>query len=85
MTINGISPNTNGDFVLEDNECQGLEEIINGLQLVDKCAKPCCGCSELNVVTEKLTFMANQIQTMEGLASRLEAQIGFLQINCVGG
>jgi len=84
LTINGIGPNSEGDFVLEDNECQGLEEILNGLQLVDKCAKPCCGCSELEVVTTGLTFMANQIQTLEGLASRLEAQIGYLQTNCMG-
>lgn len=85
LTIDGIGPNSDGDFVLEDNECQGLNPITNGLQLVDKCAKPCCGCSELNVVTDKLNFMANQIQTLEGLASRLETQIGFLQINCLGG
>ena len=85
MTINGIAPGPDGNFVLEDNECQGLEPVANGLKLVDKCAKPCCGCSELNVVTERLGFMSEQIQTMESLATRLESQIAFLQINCLGG
>jgi hypothetical protein len=85
MTINGIGPNSEGDFVLEDNECQGLNQITNGLQLEDKCAKPCCGCDELNVVTEKLDFMSSQIRTLEDLASRLDSQISFLQLNCLNG
>lgn len=85
LTINGISPDSNGDYVLEDNECQGLNPITNGLKLEDKCAKPCCGCDELNVVTGKLDFMASQVRTLEDLASRLETQIVFLQLNCLGG
>lgn len=84
LTINGIGPNEDGDFVLEDNECQGLEALTNGLKLVDKCAKPCCGCSELNVVTERLQFMSDQVQTLTGLITRLEGQMSFLESNCSG-
>lgn len=83
-TINGIAPNENGDFILEDNECQGLEAITNGLKLVDKCATPCCGCSELEVVTERLDHVASQVLSLENLAGRLETQIAFLQLNCLG-
>jgi hypothetical protein len=83
-TINGIPPNSEGDFVLEDNECQGLEAITNGLKLIDKCATPCCGCSELDVVNTGLDHMASQVQSLENLAGRLETQIAFLQLNCLG-
>ena len=83
-TINGIEPNANGDFVLEDNECQGLDAITNGLKLVDKCAEPCCDCRELETVNTALDHMAEQVRSLEALSLRLETQISFLQINCVG-
>lgn len=84
-TINGIAPDSDGNFVLEDDPCLKLEEIPNGLKMAEKCATPCCGCEELAVVKDRLEFMLQQINSLDALATRLDTQIGFLQINCIGG
>jgi hypothetical protein len=84
LTINGIEPDANGNFVLEDDACLGLTAMTNGLRLEEKCAKPCCGCDELSVVTERLNHMTQQVNALENLASRLETQMSFLQLNSLG-
>lgn len=84
LTINGISPDENGNFVLEDDACLGLSALSHGLRLEEKCAKPCCGCDELEVVTSRLDHMTQQVNALENLASRLESQMSFLQLNCLG-
>lgn len=84
LTINGIAPDGNGNFVLEDDSCLGLSALSHGLRLEEKCAKPCCGCDELEVVTGRLDHMTQQVNALENLATRLESQMGFLQLNCLG-
>lgn len=84
-TINGIQPDTDGDFKLLEDECLKLEGISNGIQLTDACAKPCCGCEELQVVQQTLEFMVQQVTSLENQASRLEAAIQTMEINLLSG
>jgi len=80
-TINSIEPDSNGDFTLLGDDCLALEAISGGIQLTDDCAKPCCGCEELSVVESTLNFMVDQVQSLENLASKLEAAIMVTQTN----
>jgi hypothetical protein len=80
-TIDGIGPDEEGRFTLLESECIKLNEIANGLQLVNECSKPCCGCEELDIVRETMERVTMQVNSLENLASRLEAAISTLQIN----
>lgn len=87
QTIDGIGPDGNGNFNLLDSECLKLDAISNGLQLDDSCSKPCCGCQELDIVRETMERVVTQVNSLENLASRLEASLSIAQINvlrCVG-
>ena len=80
-TINGIAPDVAGNFDLLGDDCLKLSAIANGLQVEDECAKPCCGCDELEVVTSTATDMQNQIFDLENLAAKLEGVILQIQTN----
>jgi hypothetical protein len=83
-TINGIEPDDAGDFTLLGDDCLQLSGIANGIQIVDDCAKPCCGCEELEVVITEKERMLDQIYQLERLATNLEAQMRNLEINLAG-
>jgi hypothetical protein len=78
-TINGIDPDENGRFNLLESDCLKLQEIANGLKLADTCATPCCGCQELDVVTQTLERVQTQVNSLENLASRLEGAINVME------
>jgi hypothetical protein len=80
-TINGIGPGDDRDFTLLGDDCLKLNALANGIQVVDECAKPCCGCDELEVVQSTSNSMQNQIYDLERLASQLEGAMQQLTIN----
>jgi hypothetical protein len=80
-TVNGVGPDENGDLALVGDDCLKLNAIANGIQVVDECAKPCCGCDELEVVQETSDSILNQIYALERLASQLEGAMQQLTIN----
>jgi hypothetical protein len=82
-TINGLPPDNNGNFVLQGDDCLKLQGITAGLKITDECSKPCCGCSELNVVTTTLTTVLNQVTSLENLAYRLETALNAMQVNLI--
>lgn len=80
-TINGIPPNNSGDFTLLGDDCLLLDGIANGVKLTDQCAKPCCGCTELNIIQQTMEFMVSQVTSLENLASQLQQAILVTQTN----
>lgn len=80
-TINGILPDFNGNFTLQGDECLVLDEIANGLQMVDECADPCCDCRELNVVIDTMNQIVNQVASFEALMGQMESAISQMQAN----
>lgn len=70
-TINGIKPDSSGNFRIQGDECLSVGATTNGLKLEDSCSKPCCGCQELDVVTSTLTELANKVATIEAFANNL--------------
>jgi hypothetical protein len=80
-TINGIEPDGSGDFTLLGDDCLELQTIANGIELVEQCAKPCCGCDELTIVQDALNQLSNGVFSLENLASRLEASLQVISTN----
>lgn len=80
-TINGIGPDSNGDFELIEDDCIKLDAIANGLKIRDDCSKPCCGCDELQVVLDTKGFMEDQTVSLRTLLTRIEAKLNAMETN----
>ena len=80
-TINGVSPTDNGNINLVGSDCISITPGTAELLLEDSCSSPCCDCRELNVLTQTLTGVENQIQSMEMVAERLDQELGNTQGN----
>lgn len=74
-TINAVGPNTNGELTLVGTSCVQLEAGTNMIKINDSCSEPCCDCRELEVVTDTLETMLNQLRTMEAVSIRLDEVI----------
>lgn len=74
-TINGISPNSSGDFTLQGTDCLELAAATNGLVIKNTCSKPCCGCTELEEVTSALTSLGNEATTVSTLVNNISLRL----------
>lgn len=70
-TVNGVPPTPTGDFNLIGSDCVQIVPITNGLRLVNTCSKPCCGCDELERITEDLERLKAQATTVQAFVDRL--------------
>jgi hypothetical protein len=79
--INGVSPLPNGDFSLTGDSCLTINPLSNGLQLNDSCSSPCCGCAELEYVTQELQILGTGEATLQSFVDQLALQLNtFSQI-----
>jgi hypothetical protein len=70
--INSVQANNYGELELIGNNCLSITTIENGLNLEDTCSSPCCGCVELERITEDLSQFGNQVVTLQNFINRLE-------------
>jgi len=75
LTINGIPPDNAGNFKLSQSTCIELEPITNGLKLSNTCAEPCCGCDELEALTQELEIFGDAYATIRGFVNRLQSEV----------
>lgn len=73
--INGIPPLPDGNFRMVGNPCMEISPIINGLQFTDSCSQPCCGCDELDKLTDQIDRFSDGVLTLQNFASRLGAEV----------
>jgi len=83
-TINGIPPLPNGNFRMIGDDCLVLEPIDHGLQLVDQCSAPCCGCPELDALTQQIDRFADGARTLENFVARLSAEVSEMSAVVLG-
>lgn len=74
-TINGIAPTASGAFTLAGSECLRVEAITNGVALADTCSKPCCGCPELEALTQEVAHFGDEAATLRAFVERLKGQV----------
>ena len=73
-TINSVPADSGGNFTLEAlEECLEIAPGSNKLTLTDKCAKPCCGCSELTFITQQMAILKTSAAALEARAAQLQA------------
>lgn len=80
LTINGIGPDPAGNFNLLHDNCLNFEEIDNGLLLKDICSQSCCGCPELEKITQALEGFGAEANTIINFLTRLESSVDSMEM-----
>jgi hypothetical protein len=83
-TINGIQPETNGNFNLIGDDCLAFDPATNGLKVTDSCCTPCCGCTELETITRTLEQFSSQRNALELFINQLAAETATFDTTVLG-
>jgi len=73
--INGITPLPDGNFRMIGDDCLDVNPIEHGVQLVDTCSQPCCGCEELDALIGQIDRFADGVVTLQNFVERLGAEV----------
>lgn len=71
-TINGISVS---DVLIEGGDCISVETSNGRITISDTCAKPCCGCEELNFLNSKSNEIVTAITRLSALSESLQQRL----------
>ena len=82
--INGIRPSSDGKFVLLGSDCLQIEMIENGARLIDVCSAPCCGCLELERITQDLDRFAERAESLERFIDNLRTNVDTMSLVVLG-
>lgn len=82
-TVNGIHGDAQGNLAVVGGDCIKVDTSSAGLSISDTCAKPCCGCNELQVVVGDVTNMSTQLNTLALQISQLASAVNQLQVTCL--
>jgi hypothetical protein len=80
-SINGVTPDEAGNITIQGSDCLDLSAGTASITITDSCADPCCGCAELEVITDTLAAVQNQMQTLQNTADRLDEVITTTRVN----
>lgn len=83
-TINGISAGPDNNINIIGDDCIQTANADRGINLIDECCKPCCGCEELEKVTRALEQLAMQRETVLSVSNQLASAITSLSTNVLG-
>jgi hypothetical protein len=84
-SINGVTGDENGNLLLESADlCLTLSDSGNVITFEDKCARPCCGCAELDFVVDTLNTLQSSVEILDGRAGELQTQQQNFQNNVLG-
>ena len=75
-SINGILPDSNGNFVITGSELTEITEGAGGLQIDDRSSDPCCECDQVNILYEALQAVENELGQLLSSNAYLRSQIG---------
>lgn len=70
LTINNKAA-VNRNFVIEGSDCISITPFDGGIKILNTCAAPCCGCPDLEVITEDLERLRIEAATVKSVSDRL--------------
>lgn len=83
-TINGVRPNSSGNITLIGTDCIDISSAGDStISLGDNCAKPCCGCNELEVLVTDVTALTSQLALLQAQIGVLSGNVASLQDTCL--
>lgn len=78
-SINGATPDANGNLTLLGVGCVEIETDTNAIKLGDACAQPCCGDAEMALLTSAARDIQSVLATQANKSAELEASLRILQ------
>jgi len=70
-SINGVTGTSGRVDLISGSPCLQIAVVGNKLQLTDKCSEPCCGCAEIEFLTDRLQLLQDTIDKIEALQNEL--------------
>jgi hypothetical protein len=83
-TINGIAPTAEGAFHITGDDCLSLTGGTNSLAMADACCTPCCGCVELEAITQDLERFNQQKVNLEFFVNQLASSVTEMDMVVLG-
>ena len=74
-TINGITPDSNGNFTIIPENCVSIDTAEYGLVLNDTCGQPCQGCSTVSTLTDRVISVESNLLTLRDYVTSLNSAI----------
>lgn len=84
-SINGIEPDENGDFGIEGVDCTGVNPVTNGIEIVDTCSTPCCGCDQVDILYQAVQAVENEVGRLQEVEEQLRGRIDNMQTTLLNG
>ena len=82
-TINNIHGDAQGNVAIVGGDCINVSTESDGISISDTCAKPCCGCNELQVVVGDVDAITSQLNTLAQQITLLASSVAQLQNICL--
>lgn len=74
-TINGVTPDSGGNITIESPEgCFEINAENGKLTFNDTCSKPCCGCTELEFITDRLKLADSTASILQSRLDELDTR-----------
>jgi hypothetical protein len=73
-TINGVAPDADGNIDILGSACTTVDGAGGSLTIGDACSTPCCGCPELQKLTDQLQHFGDERLTLQAFVRNLAAQ-----------
>jgi len=84
-TINGLSPNSEGQMYLVGDDCLEIGEAgASAISITDNCCAPCCGCTELEAITKDLERFLQQQANLETFVMELKTSVTEMNVTVLG-
>lgn len=83
-SINGVGPTQTGDFNIIGSSCVQINPVPNGIKIVDTCSAPCCGCAELERITQDLIRLMAQELAVENFVNKLGTAVDTMSLVVLG-
>lgn len=84
--INGVC-SQDGNFTFAQDDCIEITQIDGqgvGLSFTDTCAKPCCGCAELDAITAQINRFGDGVTTLQNFVTRLGSEVTQMSLVVLG-
>lgn len=83
-SISGVRPDNQGDLQIIGNDCLKVSTNGNVITIEDVCSEPCCGCRELEAITQALEAFGEKATTIENFLINLEARVTQMDMVVLG-
>jgi len=82
--INGVVPDTSGNFTLRALDCTEINDISNGVALSNPCSLPCCDKAMLDTIYDSISNLNLRYARMDSYYQSLSRNINDLQSRMIG-